>query len=252
MGRGRSGSRGWLERPGEDGRGEAEEDRTEETFHHFYDKANGTHTYEGDGHHQVDWFNKNSNYDEIIRSANDNDEKAMRAWARGYFMEGDQYGGWDSMNSMAKGFTQRYDDMLDRSVVAKGVRVVRRTTAELLFGAGHKTASLEELQAMEGRIITSKANLSAGAASQGLTIGATDKKHEFRIHIPGGSTGAGMWIGDSRINGWGAKQREFMMNRDIDLRVGKSYYDKARDVYVTDVRYVGRLEHDYGKSGRLP
>ena len=144
--------------------------------------------------------------------------------------------------------------MLDRSVMTKGVAVVRRATPELLLGAGAGRPTLEQLQAMEGRTITSKGNMSTGAAKQGLTISSvgTHKPCEYRIHIPAGSKGAGMWIGDARINpGWGAKQREFMTNRDISLKVGKTTYDKKRNVFITDVYFVGRLAHDYGKSGRV-
>ena len=72
--------------------------------------------------------------------------------------------------------------------------------------------------------------MSFGAASQGLTIGDSSKKVEYKLRIPPGSKGAGMWIGDKRINGWGAEQREFMSNRDSVFKVGKTTYDKRRGV----------------------
>ena len=221
-------------------------------YHYFYDKPSDGWNYEGDGHHQKEWFKANSNVDEIIADTSASDRSAMRSWAMGYFMSGEQYRGWDDMSIHAREYTQRYDDMLDKSVLTKGVSVVRRTTAEFFMGAGVTKASLSDLQALEGKDIISKANLSTGAAAQGLTIGSRTKSHEIRFNIPAGSKGAGMWIGDSRINpGWQAKQREFMMNRDIVVKVGKTTYDSARDVYVTDVYYTGRMPHDYGKSGRL-
>ena len=148
-------------------------------------------------------------------------------------------------------YTQRYDDMLDKSVITKGVTVVRRTTAEWLFGKGHYSASLEELKSMAGKEITIKGNMSTGAAAQGLTIGDDSKHHEIRIRIPAGSKGAGMWIGDHRVNGWGPEQREFMTNRDIVVKVGRTTYDKTRGVYVTDVTYTRRMPHDYGETGKL-
>lgn len=223
-------------------------------YHYFYDKAvvGDGFRYEGDGHHQEEWFKANSNLDEVLNSVDAGTKSAMSDWASGHFMSGQQYEGWDRMSMGDKMRTQRYDDMLDKSVMKKGVTVVRRTTAELLMGKGVTRASLADLQAMEGKQIISDGNMSCGAAREGLTIGSLNKRHEVEIHIPAGSKGAGMWIGDKRINpGWGAVQREFMMNRDIALKVGKSRYDKARDVYITEVTYVGRMPHNYGKSGRV-
>lgn len=222
------------------------------SYHYFYDKASGGFNYEGDGHHQEAWFKANSNVDEVISATDESTKRAMRDWTAGHFMTGQQYDGWDRMSMTDKEYTQRYDDMLDKSVLHKGVTVVRRTTAELLFGKGKTSATLEELKAMKGKTILSAGNMSTGAAAQGLTIGSYNKDHEFRIHIPAGSKGAGMWIGDRRINpGWGPDQREFMMNRDIGLKVGDTTYDSSRGVYVTDVTFVERYPHDYGKSGRL-
>ena len=232
---------------------EEEEAKPEEErkYHYFYDKPSGGWEYKGDGHHQVQWFKENSNFDEIIRGADSDDISALHRWTEGHFMNGQQYRGWDNMSRYDQEYTQRYDDMLDKSVITKGVTVVRRTTAEWLFGKGHYSASLEELKSMAGKEITIKGNMSTGAAAQGLTIGDDSKHHEIRIRIPAGSKGAGMWIGDHRVNGWGPEQREFMTNRDIVVKVGRTTYDKTRGVYVTDVTYTRRMPHDYGETGRL-
>ena len=223
-------------------------------YHYFYDKAvvGDGFNYEGDGHHQEEWFKANSNLNEVLDAVDKDTKSAMWDWTGGHFMAGQQYDGWDRMSAGDKMRTQRYDDMLDKSVLKKGVTVVRRTTPELLLGKGVTRASLADLQALEGSTISSRTHLSTGAAAEGLTIGSLNKRQELKIHIPAGSKGAGMWIGDKRVNpGWVAKQHEFMMNRDIMLKVGKTRYDKKRDVYVTEVTYVGRTAHDYGKSGRL-
>ena len=55
----------------------------EEHYHYFYDKISGGWTYEGDGHHQVDWFKKNSNYDSLIAGMNSTERSAFRDWTRG-------------------------------------------------------------------------------------------------------------------------------------------------------------------------
>lgn len=222
-------------------------------FTSFSDKAEDGWNYEGDGKAQVDFFMNNSNVDELIKGMSPDERKAFRSWASGMFMYGQQYNGWDNMDDDEKRTTQRYDDILDRATLNKGVVLTRASTAELLFGAGNRTASLSQLQAAEGSIVTSKGSMSFGAASEGLAISyrKDSKPIEYKLKIPGGTTGAGMWIGDRRINGWGADQREFMTNRDVAYRVGKTKYDSSRKVYTVELEYAGRMAHDYGTSGRV-
>lgn len=222
-----------------------------EQFDSFPDEAETRTTYKGDGFEQDKWFDENSNVDAIISQLSDDERKAFQGWARGNFMNGAQYRGWDKISSGFQEDMQVYDDVLDRSVITRGLSVVRLTTAEIFFGKDKLNASLSDLQSLEGQTILSKANLSTSAASQGLTIGDSSKRHEIRINIPAGSKGAGMWIGDTRINAWGNRQREFMMNRDILLKVGKTTYDSNRNVYITEVTYTGRTPHDYGTIGRI-
>jgi hypothetical protein len=91
--------------------------------------------------------------------------------------------------------------------------------------------------------------MSTGAAKTGLGIGSSSGKQvRLRIQIPAGAKGAGMWIGDSRIHGWGAKQLEFMTNRDSYFKVGKTVFDKASGMYVVNIKWVGHDKHDYGKK----
>ncbi len=226
-------------------------DEEPEQFDSFPDEAETRTTYKGDGVEQEKWFDENSNVDAIISQLSDDEIETFQGWARGNFMNGEQYKGWDNMRPIFREYTQVYDDVLDRSVITKGLSVVRLTTAEIFFGEGNRNASLSDLQGLEGQTILSKGNLSTAAASQGLTIGDSSKRHEIRINIPAGSKGAGMWIGDTRINAWGNRQREFMMNRDILLKVGKTTYDSNRNVYITEVTYTGRTPHDYGNTGRI-
>ena len=230
---------------------ERKEEKSKQAYTYFKDKADGSHSYKGDGTEQVKFFNEHSNYNELIEGMTKEEREWFSDyWAPGMFMSGQQYRGWDSMSDSYKRATQTYDDVLDKSVFNKGLVVVRRATAELILGKGNKYGSLNELQAMKGQEVISRGNMSCGVASQGLTIGAS-KNVEYKIFIPKGAKGAGMWIGDHRINGWGAKQREFMTNRDIRLKVGKTTYDSDRGVYVVELKYNGGLVHDYGTSGRM-
>lgn len=177
-----------------------------------------------------------------------NTRDAFRAWSSGYFMDGTQYFGWENIEDGDKAAMQRIDDVLDKSVLKQGVVVTRLATARLIMD--NRNATLKQMKAQKGKIVKCKGNLSTGAASEGLVIGDSGKKCEYHIHIPP-SKGAGMWIGDQRINGWGAVQREFIMNRDSFYEVGDTVYDSKRNKYVTDIYWRGRDKHDYGTSGRV-
>lgn len=214
----------------------------------FPDTAAYGFEYKGDGSEQVEFFKENSNYDELISGMSRDQREAFLRWTEGYWMDGAMYDGWDNMSGRDRSMVRAYDSILDRSVLSKGVVLVRRTDAQLVMGKGHKTATLDELKAMEGSVVTSRGCMSFGAASQGLTIGSSSKHVEYRVKIPGGTKGAGMWVGDRRTSGWGAKQREFMINRDTSFLVGGTTYDSRRDVFVVDIEYLGRRPHDYGKK----
>lgn len=204
--------------------------------------------YGGSGREQVEFFKKWSNAYELIKNMTSKERNAFLWWAGGHFMHGQQYEGWDNMSSDEQEATRMYDNILDRATLNHGLVARRYSTAELVLGAGHKTATLAELQAAEGSLVTSKGSMSFGAAATGLGIGDSSKQIEYELKIPAGSKGAGMWIADSRIHGWGVKQREFMTNRDIVLRVGKTVFDSSRNKYIVEVYYEGRTAHDYGKK----
>ena len=118
--------------------------------------------------------------------------------------------------------------------------------AQLVFGAGTKTGSIEDFAAMKGQQITCGANMSFSAASEGLVINYRDVHSvEYHLKIPEGSTGSGMYIGDKELSSWGNKQREFMTNRNIWMTVGDTEYDEERQVYKVEILYGGQLPHEY-------
>ena len=205
--------------------------------------------YQGDGEEQVAFMKEYSTSYDLLDSMSHEDREAFRAWTRGAFMRGQQYEGWDSMTSEEKRWTETYDKFLDQCELTHGIEVSRRATPELVLGKGKSSATLAELQAMEGSTVHSKGALSTGLAGQGLTIGSSKKPVEYKITIPK-SKGSGMWVGAKRVNGWGAKQREFMVNRDSLFQVGKTVFDSARGLYVVDLKWIGRTEHDYGSKGK--
>lgn len=215
----------------------------------FDDESNSTHTYGGDAHDEIKFMDKHSNYNEIIESMTWQDASAFEQYAEGWFMDGQQYGGFKNMDEIDQRMTRAFDKHLDKSVIDEGIVVTRRATPELLGLSISSKPTAKQLQKMKGKVVYSPANLSTGVAKTGLTIGAASEKPiEYRIHIPAGSKGAGMWIGDDRINGWGGRQREFMTNRDSlyvigDSKDGKDY--KGRDVTYVDLYYIGRTKHKY-------
>ena len=249
MGRGRSGA---SKGGGGGGAKIAEEEKIESgTYKEFDDVPSGGWTYAGDGEDVKRFFEENSNVDELISSMDSYTVNAFEDyWAPGHFMSGQQYRGWDGMSKLDQDLTRAMDRVLDRGELKEGIVVRRLSTAELVMGAGKRTATLEELQAMKGRVVTSKGAMSTGAAAQGLTIGSS-KEVEYAIKIPGGerSRGSGMWIGDTRINGHGTRQREYLINRDTSFKVGDTTYDRKRGVYVVELLYAGLGEHDYGAGG---
>lgn len=210
----------------------------------FRDTASGTHEYHGDGSDVVDFFQHQSNYDEIINSMTYDEKQQFVMWARGMFM-GSNKAEYKDLMSREQQMLKTYDKILDKSELNEGIVVRRLASFSLVNNGSRDVPSKEALKNMEGQLVDVKMPLSASAASQGLSIGATGKNVEYVIHIPAGSKGAGMWIGDRRINNWGARQREFMVNRDVIFRQGKTVFNHDRGIYEVELIYVGRTKHRY-------
>ena len=206
--------------------------------------------YSGDGEEEKKWFKANTNnYDLMDEIAKDKDASdAFHDWASGHFMSGQQYRGFDNMSDYDQELTRELDKWLDRSEVRSTLTVCRSSTPELVLGKGRTTATLAEMQAMQGSVVQSKGCMSTGAAAEGLGIGSKYRKPiDYVITIPGGSKGAGMYIGSKRVNGWGHKQREFITNRDSFFKVGRSWEEGG--VIKTELLWDGLGAHDYGKKG---
>lgn len=229
------------------------EERDNRSYYEFSDRPSGGWSYEGDGNEASEFFYANSNFDDIIRGMSYEERSAFSDyWAPGHFMYGQQWQGFDNMSREDQNLTRIYDRVLDQARLDEGITLHRLSTAELVLGAGRtRVSSIEELLALKGKQITAAGNMSFGAAKEGLYIGPSGSKQiEYKLRIPGGTKGAGMWIGDHRINGFGPDQREYMTNRDTSYRIGNTTYDRRRDVYVVELDYVGRRDHDYGRRGR--
>ena len=203
------------------------------------------YSYLGDGSETVKWFEENSNFKEILEKTTVPEKTALKLFSSGQFMNGQQYEGFSKMIRLDRDCTLTYDKLLDQSVMNANVKVVRLATPELLLGKGKIKAALTDLQAMKGKVITSKANLSCAAAKEGLTIGDRTKQVEYKIYIPKGSKGAGMYTGVDDIHNWGVKQREFMLNRDTRWRVGDTKWNNKRKIFETDLFFEDLLPHDY-------
>lgn len=169
-------------------------------------------------------------------------------------MDGELYKPYSEMSTLAKQDIKIFDRTLDQATLDEGIVVRRRATTEFLFGErlSRGELSIDAFKDKRGTIITADAPMSTGAAAHGLKISfsGAGKPVEYVIHIPGKTKGAGMWIGDSRINrGFGPDQREFVVNRDTAYAVGRTVVGKdpvdGDEVYQVHLYYVGRKKHRY-------
>lgn len=207
--------------------------------------------YAGDGSDTVAFFDEYSNYKQLVDSMSPEEQKAFKnVWSKGKLMRGQQYEGFANMKPSEQKATKVFDKYLDQATLDKSVQVVRLSDAQLVLGKGNKEATLELLTAQKGQQVVCGANMSFAAASEGIRVTPTGPAPtvEYVLKVDQGSTGAGMFIGDDAINIWGNKQREFMTNRDIWMTVGDTTYDETRNVYKVELKYGGRMEHNYGKK----
>lgn len=214
-------------------------------FHIFPDKSSGTHTYEGSGADTVQFFKDTSNFDKIISGLDITQREAFEEWASGYFMGSNKVEKFSDLSKRSQQLLRIYDKTLDKSNLTEGLVVRRLASFSLINNGSRSIPSKDELKAMEGNLVKLNMPLSTSAAAEGLTIGTMGKNVEYVFHIPGGTVGSGMWIGDTRINGWGAKQREFMVNRDTVYQQGPTTYNSKRGVYEVNLYYIGREKHKY-------
>lgn len=205
-------------------------------------------SFDGDAQDIKDFFRDNTNSYDIIEQVAQ-DRKAVQAfgdWAVGWFMDGQQYDGFSNMSLRDQERTRIYDKYLDQSVINKGFETRRLASAELLRGTGNKTITEEQLKALVGQDIIAKGNMSTATASQGLGISSSRHPIEYVFQFPKGSKGAGMWIGDYRINDeWGHRQREFITNRDAVYTMKDYKWNEKRGVWEVTMRYKGKVDHDY-------
>lgn len=220
--------------------------KTTGDYEYFTDTAIDDYSYTGTGKNVKKFFKDNSNVGYLITHMNRRERYAFEMWSIGQFMSGQQYRGFSNMTPLEQLYTRTYDKIIDRATLDKGIVVHRLAGFELINNGSNGPMDLAQLHALEGSTVISLGNMSTAAAAEGLTIGSRDKKVDYEIHIPGGSTGAGMWIGDYRINSaWGPEQREFMTNRDIELKVGKATYNQSTDTYTVPLYYIKREPHRY-------
>lgn len=215
----------------------------------FLDKRDSyrpTHQYDGDGADTIEFFKSNSNYRDLIGQMSINDIEAFESWSEGYFMSSDR---WISSFSQLGPIDQRYiktfDTYIDQSRLTTGIVVSRSDGPQLLGFDRYAQLNDTDMQALVGTNLSVRGNMSFAAASEGLTIGNSSKNIEYKLNIPKGTVGAGMYIGDDDINGWGAAQREFLTNRDIVVRVKSIKSNKTSSGYIVELDYVGREKHRY-------
>lgn len=206
--------------------------------------------YTGNGKAEERFFKNNSNADELISGMDSGTRDAFRGFTQGDFMDGKLYGGWGNLSSYQKSSARKIDAVLDRATLKRDITVVRAADGQFLLGKGKVHATAADFEAVKGQVVKVPAYASAGAGKTGLDIGGRlgSNRIDYRIHVPKG-TGRGMWVGDRRINYWGSRQREFLINRDTNYRIDNVRTVRGR--VVVDVTVVGHEAHDYGKGGWL-
>ena len=221
----------------------------------FPDVADSGWEFYGNGEEQKRFFSENSNMEQLIGEMDESDKEAFIRWSNGYLM-GALYreNAYDNLTKSEKNAVSRMDDVLDKARVDKPVELVRLAGAEFMSGDMRTDSlmgglSLGDLKKYEGSTIQCPSFLSSSAASQGLSIGFS-RNVEYHIRVKAGTVGAGMYIGDKRINDWSNKQREFLFNRDSFYKVRNVKYDNLWEKYVVTIDYVGHGKHDYGTTGK--
>lgn len=193
------------------------------------------------------FFMENTNMNELIESMGEDALSAFESWVGGEWMSRDNWAPFNQRSSYIQEDTRLIDNVLDSATLSKSVTVNRMGSARFL-GLGARVEDPSQLDSLVGKSIKSSGYMSTGAAAQGLVV---ERGHnvEYRIHIPGGSKGAGMYIGDKRVNPhWGSRQREFIVNRDSVFKIKGYKRDSSRGVYMVDIEYTGRDRHDYGEG----
>lgn len=196
------------------------------------------------------FFLRYSNVDKLISDMTEDQKAAFKIWTDGDLSTSSVLNDWNALDDLDRNVFRNLDSVLDKATLNKGIEVVSFSNPQILLEKGQ---SISQLKNMEGKDVTIRSYMSFSAANSGLHIGrensSEEKQVEYRMEIPGGkiSTGAGMWVGDSRINRWNNTQREFLTNRDISVHVSKVFYDVSKDKYVVTLKYLTRLPHDYGK-----
>lgn len=224
--------------------------RQNETVKRFDSVPESGHEYPDDKGATAKWFKENSNFEDVINEMDAITRSAFFEWSRGYMMDSRVWGEWKDLLPFQRENIQLMNAAIDKSIVNKTIEVARMSTWRIINNGENVKVSPERLRAMEGELIYVKGAMSTAAAKEGLSIdwrgkAGVHKPVEYKITIPGGSKGAGMWIGDKRVNGWGDIQREFIMNRDSYYKVGKSYYDSERKKTIVELTWMGTKKHEY-------
>ena len=214
-------------------------------YKEFDEVATSSFSFDGEDTATADWFEKNSNFSEICNTITEDDRSALVGYTSGDFMRGELYYGFSKMDNYKQSVCKKLDNILDKSVINSNIKVARLSTAEFLLGKDKIKGTLEELQATKGKTITAKSFLSTCAAKEGLEIGNNTKQVEYKIHIPKGSKGAGMYIGGKKLNLLAMYQREFLVNRDTQWKVGDTKWNAKRKIFETDLFFEDLLPHDY-------
>lgn len=133
-------------------------------FHVFTDVPEGAFSYKGTGRDVVNFFNDNSNYQELIDNMTDKEIEAFKKWTIGHFMNGQQFLGFQNMSKDDQRYTRIYDRIIDKATIDQNIVVSRSAGFSLINDGKHNELSLSELKDKIGNNIELLGHQSTGAA----------------------------------------------------------------------------------------
>lgn len=193
-----------------------------------------------------DFFDQNSDFYNWAQDLNPDEISALHDLVRGDLQTKEAFGPYKDMSKDLQWDVTHLTKIMDNTLHNKPFIVYRDCNWKLLNNGSKSPLTLEQLQDMQGQLVTSTGFMSSSAAEQGLNISGSQPV-ELAIHIPGGkkSLGAGQFIAGRGAQGM-ENEREFVNNRMSVYQIGKARYDPIRMITVVDLYFMG-----VDKSGRF-
>lgn len=193
------------------------------------------------------WFNneKLSNYAEWKDSLKKSELEAIASFTgSGYkdYKMGQLYDTeWEDMTAQYKEYAGRLYDAINRFELRKPINVYRNADTKIF---GQSGMTLEQLQALEGKIVHSNGFMSTSAGATGNAVNANEC--QMKITIPK-SIGAGAWVANQSTVG--TSEREFLLNNNGFFKIDK-VSKGSNGKPLIEMRWIGQSKDQiFGNGG---